>query len=98
MEALRAMVDQNPDDSFARYGLALEHAKAGDLPSAVAELRALVERDPDYVPAYYQGGQALERLGKTEEARDFYRKGVAAATRTGDRHALGELQAALDLL
>lgn len=98
MEILRSMVAQNPSDSFARYGLAMEYAKAGDLEGAIAEYRTLIGMNPDYCAAYYHGGQALEKLGQIEEARDLYEKGIAAASRTGDQHTRSELQAALDLL
>ncbi len=92
------MIAQNPQDSFARYGLAMEYAKSGDLERAMAEFKALIALNGDYCAAYYHGGQALEKLGRVEEARDFYERGIEAATRSGDQHTRSELQAALDLL
>ncbi len=98
MEVLKNMVDQNPSDSFARYGLAMEYANSGALDSAVAEFRALLQVNPDYAAAYFHGGQALEKLGRLEEARATYEHGIEVTARTGDQHTRGELQAALDLL
>ena len=98
LEILKNMVAQNPTDSFARYGLAMEYAKAGSLEEAVAEYRALLSINPDYAYACYHGGQALEKLGRLDEAREMYTRGIEAAERTGDSHARDELQAALDLL
>ena len=98
LESLKRMVEQNPGDSFLRYGLAMEYRNAGDLQRAAGEFRAVVAANPDYAPAYYQGGQTLERLGRVEEAREMYREGVAAATLICDHHARSEMQAALDLL
>lgn len=98
LEILKSMVEQNPTDSFARYGLAIEYRNSGDLVSAMAEFRALMAHNPDYSPAYFHGGQTLERLGKLEEAREIYLQGVAVTTRTGDQHAKSEMQGALDLL
>ena len=98
LETLRGMVARNPSDSFARYGLAMEYARGGDLAKAVEEFRALLTVNPDYAAAYYHGGQALEKLGRTEDAREIYRKGIEATTRTGDEHTRSELQAALDIL
>ena len=98
MEVLKAMVAQNPADAFARYGLAMELVKTGDLQSAVLEFRALLEHNPNYAAAYFHGGQALEKLGDVEQARQFYEKGVEVTGRTGDQHARSELQAALDML
>jgi tetratricopeptide (TPR) repeat protein len=95
---LQQMLEQNPGNTFARYGLAMEYANSGNPEQAIVEFRALLEQDEDYAAAYYQGGRALEQLGRVPEARDFYEKGIAAATRKGDMHTRAEIQAALDVL
>jgi len=61
----------------------------------VGEFEAVLSTDPNYSAAYYHGGQTLEKLGKLDQARNFYRRGIAV---TRDPHALSELQAALDIL
>jgi tetratricopeptide (TPR) repeat protein len=94
-DILKQMLAADPANSFARYGLAMEMIKGGDLAGAVNEFQALVERDPNYSAGYFHGGQTLEKLGRLDEARDFYRRGLAV---TRDPHARGELQAALDIL
>jgi tetratricopeptide (TPR) repeat protein len=98
LEALEAMVSQDPRNSFLRYGLAMERKNGGDLEGAVREFRAIIDVDADYSPAYFHGGQTLERLGRPEEARSLYEAGVDATRRKGDAHALSEMQAALELL
>ena len=98
LETLKGMVSQNPGDSFLRYGLAMEYRNSGDLEGAVREFRALMEANPDYSPAYFHGGQTLERLNRLDEAREWYTTGVEVTRRKGDQHALAEMQAALDLL
>ncbi len=96
LETLKTLVEQNPQDTFARYGLAMEYAKAGNFELAVAEYRALLQFNPDYSYAYYHGGQALEKLGRMEDARAMYQRGIEATNRTGDAHARGELESALE--
>ena len=98
LETLKNMVAQNPNDSFLRYGLAMEHRNAGDLETAIAEFRTLIAANPDYVAAYFHGGQTLERLSRIDEARELYRRGIEASQRTGDAHARGELEGALGML
>jgi tetratricopeptide (TPR) repeat protein len=98
LDMLKSMVAQNPNDSFLRYGLAMEYRNGGELEAATAEFRALMAGAPDYVAAYYQAGQTLERMGRLEEAREAYKKGMEAAARKGDSHARGELAGALELL
>ena len=92
---MRQLLADNPGNTFARYGLAMEHVRSGDLSGAVQEFEAVIRTDPKYSAAYYHGGQACEKLGKLDEARELYRRGIAA---TRDPHALSELQAALDIL
>jgi len=98
LQILKNMVEQNPTDSFARYGLAMEYRNSGDLQSAMAEFRSLMSINPDYSPAYFHGGQTLERMGLLDEAREVYTKGVEVTIRTGNEHARSEMQGALDML
>lgn len=98
LDILRGMVASNPNDSFARYGLAMECLKSGGLQEAVDEFRKLLEANPKYPAAYFHGGQALEKLGKIEDARALYEKGIAVSSEMGDHHTRSELQAALDIL
>jgi tetratricopeptide (TPR) repeat protein len=91
-------VAQKPDDSFLRYGLAMEYRNSGDLGAAIAEFRSLREANPDYSAAYFHGGQTLERMGLVDEAREWYQEGVQVTTRKGEAHARGELETALALL
>src|SRR5258708_27618564 len=98
LDILKNMVAQDPNGSFARYGLAMEYANTGNLEQAVEEYHTLLTMDPNYAAAYYHGGQALEKLGRTEDAREIYQRGIAATKRTGDAHTQSEIQAALDIL
>ena len=95
MAQIEAMLADDPDDAFLRYGLAMEHAGQGDDAAAVAVLRDLIARTATYVPAYLQAGQALIRLGRDAEAAATLREGIAAAKKVGTPealHALGEMQ------
>jgi len=44
---LQSMVDQNPSDTFARYGLAMEYANSGNLEEAVRQYRTLLQNHED---------------------------------------------------
>jgi tetratricopeptide (TPR) repeat protein len=98
LDILRGMVAANPNDSFARYGLAMEYVKTGELQAAVTEFDQLLQANPNYAAAYFHGGQALEKLGRLDDARSMYLKGIDVTTTTGDLHTRSELQAALDVL
>jgi tetratricopeptide (TPR) repeat protein len=98
LDILRGMVASNPNDSFARYGLAMECVNSGNLQEAADEFKKLLEANPKYPAAYFHGGQALEKLGKIEDARALYEKGIEVTTEMGDTHTRSELQAAIDIL
>lgn len=90
-EQLEELLADDPNDSFLRYGLAMEHASAGDDATAADLFCALADADPDYVPAFMQGGQALVRLHRTAEARALWQRGIEQARRTGNQHAAEEM-------
>ena len=98
VEILKSMVEQNPGDAFGRYGLAMEYVNAGELESALEQFHALLEHNPNYAAGYFHGGQTLEKLGRTDDARQLYRRGIDVTTTTGDGHTHSELEGALALL
>ncbi|MCU1285677.1 MAG: hypothetical protein JWO13_2027 [Acidobacteriales bacterium] len=95
---LKEVLEQNPTNAFARYGLAMEHAKAGDVETAMAEFTELLDAHPDYAPGYFMAAQTLAKAGRTDEAKTYLQNGIAAASRTGNAHAKGEMEAMLDEL
>ncbi|MGI6455695.1 MAG: tetratricopeptide repeat protein [bacterium] len=98
MELLQEMVDQDPNDDFARYGLALELKKSGHVDGALAQLNELIARHPNYVPAYFMSGQYLAEEDRIEEAKLRLQQGIEVAERVGDRHAHAEMQDYLESL
>jgi tetratricopeptide (TPR) repeat protein len=95
---LTEILAANPADSFARYGLAMEHLSQGNNDAALAEFAATTQHNPDYVPAYQMSGQTLAKLHRHDEAIARLNDGLAAATRTRNTHAASEMQALLDEL
>jgi Tfp pilus assembly protein PilF len=91
-EQIQQMLADDPNDPFLRYGLAMEYVSEGANEDAVRCFRELLTATPDYIPAYLQAGQALVRLGRTDDARALFRDGIAAAQKKGDLHARDEMQ------
>ncbi len=98
IESLQNMLAQSPADSRLRYMLANEFKNAGDLARAIEEYRGILAHDAAYGPAYYHGGQTLEKLNLLSEARTMYAAGIDATAKSGDSHTRGELEAALSIL
>ena len=98
LESLRSLIAQDPANSRFRYMLAIELTNSGDGEGAVQAFRDLIETDPNYSAAYFHCAQALEKLGRLDDARATYRQGIDVTSGNGDQHTRSELQAALDML
>jgi Tfp pilus assembly protein PilF len=98
LRQLQQMLEKSPDDAFLLYGIAMELKKVGDAGRALEYLDRVIRTDPGYCYAYYQRGLLHESTGDIDAAKRSYREGVQTAVRTGDAHAQGEIQAALDMI
>ena len=97
-DMLKEFLAQNPNDAFARYGLAMEYRNAGDTAAAVREFDALIQANPDYTAAYFMAAQTLASAGRADEAKQRLREGIASAERTGNQHAKSEMSAMMEEL
>jgi predicted Zn-dependent protease len=91
---LNEILAANPDDAFARYGLAMEYAKT-DVNRAMQEFQTLLSKHPDYTAGYFMAAQTLASSGRTEEAKSMLTKGIETAKRSGNSHAESEMQGML---
>jgi Putative Zn-dependent protease, contains TPR repeats len=94
--SLKEILALDPKNSFARYGIAMELVKQGQLEAALKEYSTLLSNDPDYTAGYFMSAQALAEAGRPVEAGERLRAGIACAARVGNSHALSEMQAMLD--
>jgi predicted Zn-dependent protease len=92
---LNEVLTQNPSDAFARYGLAMEFSKIGDVERAMEEFAKLLSAHPDYTAGYFMAAQTLAKSGRNDEARKMLSNGIATASRTGDAHAQSEMEVML---
>jgi Flp pilus assembly protein TadD len=83
ISALQRMLERNPQDARAHFGLASEYEKQGDWTSAVEHLRRYLDMAEDQGNAWGRLGRALVQLGKSAEAVEAYRTGVQQAQRHG---------------
>jgi Tfp pilus assembly protein PilF len=94
-EFLEEAVRQDPHNTFARYGLALELADS-EPAAAWTHFEYLLSHHPEYSATYSQAGAFLRKQRRIEEARKVLTTGVEVTGRQGKQHAQSELQAALD--
>ena len=95
---LNEILSQNPDDAFARYGLAREPSKAGAVDRALEEFGKLLSTHPDYTAGYFMAAQTLANASRVEEAKKMLVDGISSARRTNNTHAQSEMTAMLEEL
>ena len=95
ISTLAKQIQQQPNDSFSKFALALELRKVGDSRKALALFENIVNNDPDYVGVYYHLGKLHEELGENILAIKCYKSGIEIATKLANQHAKSELQSAL---
>ena len=93
---LTEILEQAPNDPFARYGLALEYSKSGDTDRAMAEFKKLLSANPDYTAGYFMAAQTLAGASRTQEAKQMLADGIASARRSGNTHAQSEMESMLE--
>ena len=97
-QKLEEFLAKNPNDAFSRYGIALEYVREGHLAAAEEQFRALIQSNPDYVPAYQMYAQTLAQNDRREDAKDILARGIQAAIRQGNQHARSEMEELLSEL
>lgn len=95
---LTEILTQNPNDAFARYGLAMEYSNAGESDRALEEFAKLLSAHPDYTAGYFMAAQTLAKANRAEEAKRMLADGIGSARRTGNAHAQSEMTAMLEEL
>ena len=95
---LKEILDLDPNNAFARYGLAIEYVNRGETATGLTEFDTLLAAHPDYTAGYFMAAQTLAKGERVEEAIQRLHDGIACARRTGNTHALSEMQGMLDEL
>jgi predicted Zn-dependent protease len=95
---LSEVLSSNPNDAFARYGLAMEYSNTGEVERALEEFGKLLSTHPDYTAGYFMAAQTLARANRVAEAKKMLVDGISSARRTNNTHAQSEMTAMLEEL
>ena len=98
IETLKSLVEKNPNNPLGRYGLANEYLKLEMYEEAIEEIQAYLRLKEDQGAVYRMLGEALLKLGRKEEAKEAYRKGIEAANRHGHPGMAAEFEETLELI
>ncbi len=98
LQALLAMLEQEPNDAFCLYGIAQEHGNSGLHELAIDFYDRAITADESHAYSYFHKARSLEELDRIDDAIITIKAGLACARTHGDTHAASELQGFLDEL
>ena len=97
VELLKKFRDEDTNDPFPIYGLAMEYLH--ELPSeALALFNLLLNDHPDYLPVYYTAAHFLLEQGNEDRAKELLRTGIELSITQKNDKATRELRSALEQL
>lgn len=91
LDQLQKFYEEDPNDPFNLYGLALEVSKT-DRSQGLTLFRQLMVGFPDYVPAYYQSAVLAIELAEVDNVKEILEKGMEWAKSKNDLKSYNELQ------
>lgn len=97
LKTLLKFYEEEPNDPFNLYGLALEYQKT-DLNKSDGLFEKLLTEFQNYVPSYYHAAKLKIELKQAEAALSIYKKGIEIAKQQNEKKAEQELRAAYDEL
>lgn len=92
----RRMLEQNPQNVLARFGLANELVKGGNHAEAVEHYTQYLAAYDDEGNGWGRLAESLHALGRDDEARQALTKGIDASRRFGHHGMAAELEARLE--
>ena len=98
LNGLLALYEKDSNDSFIIYGIALEYKSKKNYSKAENYFKTLLEKDPNYIPAYMQYAILKEETNELIKAKEIYTEGIKIAQENGDDHAAKEMEEFLDEL
>ncbi len=96
LAAMRAMVDKQPNNPLARFGLANELLKAGHHQDAADALASYLASYDDEGNGWLRYADVLFTLGRVDDARAAAQRGREASARYGHGGMVAEFDARLE--
>lgn len=93
IELLRQFIEEQPDDPFNVYALAMEYRDERP-DQALHFLKKLLDQHPTYLPSYYHAAALYAELERREKAEEVYQRGIELARSQNNEKAVQELSRA----
>jgi len=92
IDFLLNMLAKKPDDARAHFGLAVEYERLGRWDEVVSHLERYLDLADDEGNGFARLGRAFRRIGKEQEAREAFQRGIESALRHGHPSLAAELE------
>lgn len=92
----RQVLEIDPDDTLANYGLGSIAVEKSEWQVAREHLERVLNQDPKYSVAYLALGRALKGLGLFDEAKAVWREGIKVSAAKGDLMPANQMQQELN--
>jgi predicted Zn-dependent protease len=83
IDIFKQMLDSDPANTSILFGLAKEYEKTGATEEMIETLNRYLAAAEDQGNAYGMLARAFEKVGRRDEARATYERGIEVATRHG---------------
>lgn len=94
----REVLEIDPEDTLANYGLGSIAVEKGDWENARTYLESVLKADPKYSVAYLALGRAYKGLGLSTKAKETFSEGIKVAAAKGDFMPANQMQSEIDRL
>lgn len=76
VEQLQAYLEEEPENSFLKFALALEYFNKNEPDKAEKYFNDILQSDPHYAAVYYHLGKLYEQQNRKPDAEKIYEKGL----------------------
>lgn len=92
------VIEMDENDAIANYGMADIYFFRNEFEKSYDHLKVVLDENEKYSTAYALLGKVCEKLGKIDEAKQIYEKGITIASNQGDMMPANEMQSRLNQL
>src|ERR1700756_4754407 len=93
IEQLKKLVQMDPNDEVALFGLGKFLMEEGSFAEAAQYLEMCIKAKPDYSAAYLALVESLLKTGKTDRAKEIATQGHAVSLKKGDLQVTKKIEA-----
>jgi uncharacterized protein HemY len=93
IEQLKKLVQMDPNDEVALFGLGKFLMEEGSFAEAAQYLEQCIQAKPDYSAAYLALAESLLKIGQKERAKQVCQVGHAVSLKKGDMQVTKKLEA-----